>query len=850
MIVKNVESSIGECLRSTSGHVFDDVVIVDTGSTDDTKETILNVIPGAIILDFTPENHPEAFIIDEEKTWPEPKVPGPFTGKPMLADFGAARQFGWSRAMGDYLMWLDSDDVVEGAEHIHDVVVAMKKDRIDAAMLNYDYASDAQGNVTLKLSRERIVRRGVASWHQPIHEVLMPVGLAKFYDQVNIKHRRHELGLAPENNLRNLKVLLKWFSEHQGPNHDPRMMFYLAMEERFLWPERAIEHLQTYCQHSGWDEERGVAHYLAGTLFERKGKYNEAFAEYAQAALENDQNPDPFFGAARVAYFGKKWLKCIEWTEKGFSITRSGVRSRLMHDPLDRVYRPHIYYNFALNSVGRVAEALASCVEGLRWNPNDPHLKGNKERYEKHLARKADVLPLKFRSNEPIDEPPLDIPAQVLATFAIQIWKQLKVASDEERSTKLLEALPDSISSQDIVKRAKEWRGAVRKTHAIWKDEQSSGSLRIVIWTGYAWEKWSPRSIDDGGIGGSETAAVHMARELHRLGHEVIVLSDIERRETFDGVTYFPYEEGLKRPDAFACDVFVCSRQPTVFETPWKFKASFLWVHDVHVGQRTPQIEASLLKVDRVLALSSWHADFLKKTYPHLSPYSISVTRNGIDVGRFHHLSMGPKIQNRLIYSSSPDRGLERLLDLFPQIREQVKDTELHVYYGFDNWRKSAELAKNKEVLARIVKLERKIDSSPGVHFHGRVSQTELAEAFAASKVWAYPTWFTETFCISAIEAQAAGCVPVTTRLAALGETVKHGVLLDPPSTSSVYGLRFVEETVNLLKHENLRIDLADKGRAWALQNCGWSKVAAEWESMFKQVIAEKTVNPLPRFQP
>src|ERR1041385_956964 len=59
-----------------------------------------------------------------------------------------------------------------------------------------------------------------------------------------------------------------------------------------------------------------------------------------------------------------------------------------------------------------------------------------------------------------------------------------------------------------------------------------------------------------------------------------------------------------------------------------------------------------------------------------------------------------------------------------------------------------------------------------GVYMHGRVNQAELAKWQAGQHIWLYPTAFMETFCITAIEAQAAGILPLTSNLAALKETV------------------------------------------------------------------------------
>jgi hypothetical protein len=95
MIVRNVERVIGKAIASAAAHI-DELVITDTGSVDGTKSEILKAFPGAKIFDFNNTTHPESFLHDTEETWRDLKVPGPYSGKWMLADFGAARQHGWT----------------------------------------------------------------------------------------------------------------------------------------------------------------------------------------------------------------------------------------------------------------------------------------------------------------------------------------------------------------------------------------------------------------------------------------------------------------------------------------------------------------------------------------------------------------------------------------------------------------------------------------------------------------------------------------------------------------------------------------------------------------------------------
>ena len=120
----------------------------------------------------------------------------------------------------------------------------------------------------------------------------------------------------------------------------------------------------------------------------------------------------------------------------------------------------------------------------------------------------------------------------------------------------------------------------------------------------------------------------------------------------------------------------------------------------------------------------------------------------------------------RLAYASTPFRGLDVLLDLFPRIRQAVPDAELDVFSSMQVYGVSADDDRRQ-----FDAVYRKA-SQPGVNLVGSLPQLQLAARLQQARVLAYPNHFAETFCIAAAEAQAAGCVVVTSQLGALPETV------------------------------------------------------------------------------
>ena len=84
------------------------------------------------------------------------------------------------------------------------------------------------------------------------------------------------------------------------------------------------------------------------------------------------------------------------------------------------------------------------------------------------------------------------------------------------------------------------------------------------------------------------------------------------------------------------------------------------------------------------------------------------------------------------------------------------------------------------------------------------------------------------------MEAQAAMAWPITSSLAALRETVKHGVLIDPPNTRTGYREEFLGHVRSFLAGENVdRLVRQLLGRDWAMNELDWKGVAEQWERLF-----------------
>lgn len=374
-------------------------------------------------------------------------------------------------------------------------------------------------------------------------------------------------------------------------------------------------------------------------------------------------------------------------------------------------------------------------------------------------------------------------------------------------------------------------------THRYFREKYNAPLL--CIHAGYAYESWNAATIRETGIGGSETAVAAMAREFLSRGYRVVVCCNCTGNAGMvEGVRYLPLEDFRHFIDRHYIDVLIISRYAATLRQPVRAGKKYFWLHDIF-AMGSPE-ERSLFAenindLDGIFCLSPWHRSFAA-AYHQLPPEKFILTGNGIDLQRF--APQVTKEQNRFIYSSSPDRSLDVVLRLFPKIRSVLPGATLHIYYGFDNWASSARQQGNMQQLALMEEIKNGMQQE-GVFYHGRVDQQQLALAFLQSDIWLYPTSFTETFCITALEAQAARTLCICSDLAGLSSTVgDRGILLQLSPGNENFETYLLQTLVDIQQDSTRKNELLARAREWAWQQ-SWSAVADQWHSVFEGGSAE-----------
>jgi len=789
MIVRDEHHQLEKCLQSIRPYVKH-IAIVDTGSTDNSVSIARRYAD--VVETFTDCNN----------------------SRGIIQRFDIARNRAFSHSTQPWTMWVDGDDEVVGAENLAKLCEEYDRERNgnpSMVMMPYEYSRDHTGRVNMILERERLISpREHFEWRGWVHEVIVPLGadLRKHTSEVKIVHHRDSSNKKIESG-RNLRILRDQYAALG--DGDARHLYYLGMEygNNGLIDD-AIAFLTKYMDRSGWDDEKYMAAQLIAVHHINRCEYGKAIEWGMKAILIHENWGEAYFTVAKCCYLMAQrgnnefrwWERCVYFSRVG--LEKPPTQTMLFVNPLDRDVEIHRFYNFALSKLGDTKGALDSINTALKTVPNDEQLLFNKKVFDEHVAVGEFIEKLDHLQN------------------IGKISKEVRNSIETIRQNNKVPEYQNTIQSQSHFL-------SDFNIQTLEESTRSREKLDIIFYVGYGVEAWNPDTVKKSGIGGSETAVIEMSRRLAAFGHRVRVYGDCCSITTrpgptvegvFDKVEYFDYS---KFHD-LECDVLIVSRRPEAIDKNIQYKYSALWVHDVHCGVSLTRERAD--KFDRILVLSDWHFNFMLQQYSFLDKNKLFKTRNGIDLSRFSHKII--RNSHRAIYSSSPDRGMETAIKIWPSVRNVIPDAELHLYYGFKTWKACADTAQLKTIadLERLIELHK----NSGVIFHDRVPQDELAIDFLRSGVWCYPTWFSETSCLTAMEAQAAGCYIVTSPIAALNETVgDRGYMISGDWLSQDYKTKFTNAVINeMRRNDDDRIKL----QTYARDNFGWDSLAKDWDEM------------------
>jgi glycosyltransferase involved in cell wall biosynthesis len=708
-------------------------------------------------------------------------------------DFGRARNENLAmvdRSKYDWIMWLDSDDELVNGDKLKDLLQKANP-RVGLVFMKYWYAFNHETDeVVVEQYRERIWRAHIPMrWDYMIHEVAhFPPGtaMAKPETDVIVKHWRD---LLSEDNQKARRRNRELLAEAQRRDPDePRYHIYLAHE--------------VFAEYQAQKNDGKLT--AAAVLRDTRRLYETYLRKYSD--IEGD---DPYMANCRLADCLREqqlWNEAVDRDLQGIKM---------------RPNFPEAYVGIALSflSTGQNELAIEWSNKALQCGPRENFLSAH------------------------------EVQGNAYAPYFV-------IANSYERMQDWEKAAEAYQACMDISPHLNDYAGKIAEMRANAEVQKVADEERkkvfgkdmgksICFVTKPLFEPWHPDLIDKDGSGGTEACVIEVAKRFARDGWRVAIFGSpgALRGQTRDGVEYWDTARDYDVSEPFTITVSV--RAPDIFDANLNSKKTILWMHDVSVGDvQVGPWGDRFQRFDLMLGVSEWHANHLKKVYD-VDPRKVSYIYNGFNKDMFSS-GASEKKPFSMAYASSPDRGLENLLEIWPVVKKHYPEATLDVFYGWHSIDKILSTRPNhplRFLKQRIEALFLEVNEDNSITWHDRVSRAELAKHYASTSVWAYPTAFCETFCITALEMQAAGVIPVTTQLAALNETVACKELLIPGHAGNAdYRKRFMQNLQMVFESEDhVRDYWIAEGRAH-VESFAWDTVFESWRQVAAKLTSDRVL--------
>lgn len=683
------------------------------------------------------------YVLDVSETEPVRKIAekygAVFSTFKWIKDFSAARNFNFSQVPKEYeyILWCDADDIWENAQNLKPLV--LKNPTTDIFAFWYLYDFDEYRNPTVVHKKSQIVRNdGCVTWAGKLHEDFVENRSVT----VNFSEDARRIHLTSNDRAIEAKKRNVSVAQHDidtNPN-DPRMNWNLG--NSYLGDgqfEKAKEQYEIFLTRSNSDDEKYIAMMRLADIEDGLGNLNRATELLWLCIGMKPELPDAYHHIANMHFKHRNWKEAERYALRGL-VLPPPYHQFIVFNPRDYDYNPLMLLAKVYIQLARPDRALEMLKACLQISPKEPHLHNlivELEKETKHLH------------------------------------KAVKFCADHEKDS--VEEFEKAYSKLDKTLRSHPSVAMLRNQKII-KTETSGKD--IVYYCGQTSFDWNPELFKTKGFGGSEEAVVNLSKQWAKKGYNVTVYNSCGTEPSVhDGVTYKPYWMFNYRD---ACDVLIIWRHPKLLDYAVNAKKILVDLHDViQPGEFT---EKRLAKLHKVMVKTQFH----RSLFPNIPDNKIEIIPNGMDFDLFNQEVK--KNQYLMVNTSSPDRSMDVLPELFARVKERVPQARLKWVYGFDNFKVWFE--KEPDKIAWMDERLKKMEEV-GIENLGRVTQKETAKLLLEANVFAYPSEFAEIDCISVKKAQACGALPIVTDFGALDESTQFGVKVHSNKTKDDWSPAF-----------------------------------------------------------
>lgn len=257
-----------------------------------------------------------------------------------------------------------------------------------------------------------------------------------------------------------------------------------------------------------------------------------------------------------------------------------------------------------------------------------------------------------------------------------------------------------------------------------------------------------------------------------------------------------------------------------------------LHLHDLAGDPEVQHLKSDLSRnrFSKLVFCSNWQYESYRNQLGVPWDDKSTVIANGIEpLG----MMLKPTDKIRLIYTSTPHRGLEILVPVFEHLYKQFDgQIELDVFSSFNIYGWPERDQPYEELFERC-------RQHPGINYHGFQPNSVVRGALEKAHIFAYPSIWQETFCIALAEAMSAGCLCVHPNLAALPETsggltVMYDGNQNPNEHAQVFAHTLAYAIENI--RQNDMTPLLKYIKSFADTRYSWTNVIYKWQSLLNSL--------------
>ena len=271
----------------------------------------------------------------------------------------------------------------------------------------------------------------------------------------------------------------------------------------------------------------------------------------------------------------------------------------------------------------------------------------------------------------------------------------------------------------------------------------------------------------------------------------------------------------------------ICGRVSNLNEN----KIKLLWIHDTPHQIDNSHLERDGWKKFHKMIFISHH-----QMEEYVREYSIPYSHCVVMKYALEPIELQEKPDNKtsLIYTSTPHRGLDILVNVFERLCEEYDNLELKVHSSYNIYSRKEQQKHYEET-----PLYQRLEAHPKIKNIGFVSNDELKKSLASSHIFAYPSTYRETFCLALLEAMSAGLLCVHSNYACLPETASNWTMMyDYHEDKVVHEQIFYEhlkKAINIVNTKNMQRKLKYQ-REYVNYFYNWETRIQEWIDLLQSL--------------